>query len=229
MMHARAYALAAIMAAACTAPVAARADTVLELFTSQSCSSCPPADALLGELANQPGVLALGFHVDYWDRLGWKDPYSSAAYTARQRHYAALWNDDDVYTPELVVGGKSGVVGSDRRAVADAIAASRAAPQVTLRLSRDGNGLVVEAGPGQGTATLMLAGFDAHHVTRVGGGENGGRTLEESNVVRSLAAAGTWTGAAMHVALPKPPGERAAVFLQRADGQIIGAAAVPAP
>ena len=215
-----AVSLAALLCA--SGPV--RAETVLELFTSQSCSSCPPAEALLAELASQPGVLALGLHVDYWDRLGWKDPYSSAGYTARQRRYAALLDDDSIYTPELVVNGRTGVVGSDRRAVASAITASQAGPQVPLHLTRDGAGLVADAGTGAGSAVLMLVGFDPHRVTRVGGGENGGRTLEETNIVRSLSPAGDWTGSAMHIALQKPPGERFAVFLQRLDGQIIGAA-----
>ena len=217
----------ATAAALLTGPTLARGETVLELFTSQSCSSCPPADQLLGELANQPGVLALGLHVDYWDRLGWKDPYSSAAYTGRQRRYAKLLNDDSIYTPELVVNGAVGVVGSDRRAVAAALAAEQASPRVPLKLGREGAGLAVDTGIGTGPATVMLAGYDARHVTRVGGGENGGRTLEESNVVRSLEPVGAWSGAALHVVLPKPPGERAAVFLQRADGRIIGAAVLP--
>ncbi len=223
----RTAALAAVLAGSLATSLQARADTVLELFTSQSCSSCPPADALLGELASQPGVLALALHVDYWDRLGWKDPYSSAAYTARQRHYAALLNDDSIYTPELVVDGRSGVVGSDRPAVASVIATAKAQPQVALRVSRSAAGIVVDAPSGPGPATLMLAGYDPHHITRVGGGENGGRTLEETNIVRALAPAGTWTGAATQFTLAKPAGERAAVFLQRADGRIIGAAILP--
>ena len=221
----RMQACAAVLAAATLlAAVPGRADTVLELFTSQSCSSCPPADALLTELANQPGVLALALHVDYWNRLGWKDPYSSPAYTKRQRQYSALLGDDSVYTPELVVNGSRGVVGSDRAAVAATIAAARAAPQIALRISRSGNALLVEAGSGAGPATLWLAGFDPRHETRVGGGENGGRTLVESNVVRSLASVGTWTGSAARFDLSRPEGERTAVFLQRPDGHIIGAA-----
>ena len=150
-----AVSLAALLCA--SGPV--RAETVLELFTSQSCSSCPPAEALLAELASQPGVLALGLHVDYWDRLGWKDPYSSAGYTARQRRYAALLDDDSIYTPELVVNGRTGVVGSDRRAVASAITASQAGPQVPLHLTRDGAGLVADAGAGAGVRR-----FDARGV-----------------------------------------------------------------
>jgi hypothetical protein len=218
---------ALLLAPLLLAPAMARAETVLELFTSQSCSSCPPADALLGELAKQPGVLALSMHVDYWNRTGWRDPYSSAAFTGRQHRYAALLHDDTVYTPELVVNGRLGVVGSDRAAVASAIASEQGSPQVSLSVRREGANLVVEAGAGSGPATLWLAGFDPHHETRVGAGENGGRTLAETNIVRSLAASGDWTGTAMQLMLPVPPGERAAVFLQRADGRIIGAASLP--
>ena len=213
------------LAAAITAPVS-YADTVLELFTSQSCSSCPPADALLGEWASKPGVLALSMHVDYWDRLGWKDPYSSPGYTARQRRYAGLLRDDGVYTPEMVVNGRTGVVGSDRRAVAAAVA-SDAGPQIPLRVFHDGDGVAVEVGAGAGIATLLVVGFDPMHVTRIGGGENGGRTLNEFNVVRSLMPAGSWTGPAMRVVLAKPAGERIAALLQRQDGSIIGAASLP--
>ncbi len=220
----RAFALGAALT---LSPAFAQADTVVELFTSQSCSSCPPADALLGELATRPGVLALALHVDYWNRLGWKDPYSSAAYTSRQRQYAALLQDEGVYTPELVVNGSQGVVGSDRAAVAAAMLAGRGSPQIGVRLRREGDGLVVEADAGAGQATMFLAGYDPRHETRVGGGENGGRTLVETNVVRSLTAAGEWSGAPIRLALAKPQGERAAAFLQRADGRIIGAASLP--
>ena len=219
----RAFALGAVLL---LSPALARADTVVELFTSQSCSSCPPADALLAELAAQPGVLALGLHVDYWNRLGWRDPYSSAAFTGRQRRYASLLQDESIYTPELVVDGSRGVVGSDRAAVAAAMRAA-AGPKVGMRLRHDGAGLVVEADAGAGPATLFLAGYDPHHETRVGGGENGGRTLSEANVVRSLAAAGEWSGAPLRLAVAQPQGERVAAFLQRADGRIIGAASLP--
>ncbi len=218
-------ALAAVPAAAADAPV------VAELFTSQSCSSCPPADALLAELRRtRPGLLLLDFHVDYWNRLGWADPYASAAATGRQRRHAAALGSD-VYTPQLVVGGTRQVVGSDRAAVDAALAgadAERAAQaSVALRLGRAGAGLAVEAGAGRGRGTLVLVGFDDTHVTRVGGGENGGRTLTEVNVVRSVQAVGTWDGTALRLPVPAPAGERAAVLLEDGAGRILGAAVLP--
>ena len=114
---------------------AAERPIVVELFTSEGCSSCPPADALLAELASRPDVLALSFHVDYWDRLGWKDPFSSAAATDRQRNYAKLLGTGTVYTPQIVVDGRWQAVGSDRSEVERAIAAahqSEAAVPVAL-------------------------------------------------------------------------------------------------
>src|SRR5271169_3687855 len=101
---------------------------VVELFTSEGCSSCPPADALLAELANRPDVLALSFHVDYWDRLGWKDPFSSPEATARQEDYARLLGINSVYTPQIVVDGRLETVGSDRSAVERALDAARHDP-----------------------------------------------------------------------------------------------------
>jgi hypothetical protein len=193
---------------------------VVELFTSQGCSSCPPADALLGELSRtQPGLLALDFHVDYWDRLGWRDPFSLAAATQRQRGYAQRLGSE-VYTPQLVVDGRLQMVGSDRAAVAQALDSARQArrPPVQMRLSRDAEGLAAEVAAGSGEGELWLVGFDDAHTTPVGRGENAGRTLAEVNVVRSLQRVGTWSGAAVQLALPAPAGQRAVLLLQDAAG-----------
>src|ERR1700736_1842766 len=105
------------LAVVVTPAAAGERPIVVELFTSQGCSSCPPADALLAELAQRPDVIALGFHIDYWDDLGWKDPLSSPAATARQRDYARQFGRRQVYTPQLVVDGAEEAVGSDRAAV----------------------------------------------------------------------------------------------------------------
>jgi len=210
-------------------PGFATAPVVVELFTSQSCSSCPPADALLAELARtRPDILALDFHVTYLDRLGWKDPYSLPAATSRQRHYAELWRRDGVYTPQLVAGGRHQAAGSDRAEVLAAIQAAAAIPPAApLRLGRDATGLVLEAGAGDGAGALLLVGFDPARTTRVAGGENGGRTLTEVNVVRSITSAGDWRGGAVSLHAPQPAGERTALLLQADDGRLLAAAVLP--
>jgi len=172
---------------------------VVELFTSQGCSSCPPADALLGELVGQPNILALSFHVDYWDYIGWKDPFASAQYTNRQREYAATLGLRYVYTPQIVVDGRHDVVGSHRREVTRAIQqAGETVPVVKVTLeSAEGGRAVLSAGSAPaGGATVWLVTFDDGHSTPVERGENRGRDLRNSNVVRELTTLGTWNGEA---------------------------------
>jgi hypothetical protein len=213
---------------AATEASAAAAPVVVELFTSQGCSSCPPADDFLTELArDRPDVLPLAFHVTYWDYLGWKDPYSLTAATDRQQAYAQDFGDNQVYTPEMVVDGKRGLVGSDRPAVLEAISEARAerGTDIAVRVAKDGQGLVIAVGPGAGHAQVLLVGYDPEHRTVVGAGENGGRTLQESNIVRSLSVAGDWAGTAAQFHVGLPAGERFAVLLQGDDGRILGAAA----
>ncbi len=219
--------LAALTSLAATPALAAR-PVVLELFTSQSCSSCPPADALLAELAASGGdVLPLDFHVDYWNYLSWVDRFSSPAATARQRDYAAALGSE-VYTPQLVVHGRYQAVGSDRSAVAAAISRARAdaAAGPELALTGTGGQLAINLGAGAGSANILLVGFDPQHVTAVKAGENGGRTLTEANVVRSFRIVGTWHGNASQLSVPHPQGERAAVLLQAEDGRILAAASL---
>jgi hypothetical protein len=201
---------------------------VLELFTSQGCSSCPPADQYLGELARtRPDVLVLDFHIDYWDRLGWKDPFSLPASTARQQAYDSLLGSE-VYTPQLVVGGSRQAVGSDRDAVTAAIAAAdqdRAGPPpVTLSLAAQGAGLTVDVAAGSGSGQLLLIGYDDRHTTAIGYGENGGLTETEVDIVRSIRPIASWRGAALHLAVARPFGQRVAVLLQQPDGLIRAAA-----
>ncbi|MBI3513408.1 MAG: DUF1223 domain-containing protein [Proteobacteria bacterium] len=204
---------------------------VVELFTSQGCSSCPPADALLGELARRRDVLPLAFHVDYWDRLGWKDPYSSAAATQRQRAYARLLDSATVYTPQMVVDGRTDVVGSYRDRVVQAIERARAAAvAVPVECTAQGDGVRVRVAGGPpelGRATLWLIGFDQHRVTQIGAGENGGRTLAEWHIVRGFEPLAEWQGTPYETTVPAATVaryERLAVVLQEPGGRILGAA-----
>ncbi len=205
---------------------------VAELFTSQGCSSCPPADALLRELAGRPDVLALGFHVTYWNSLGWADPYSLPAATARQQHYAGLLGDDSVYTPELVVDGRQGVVGSDRDAVLAALSAAsvRSGTQPSLTVSGAGGEIVVTVSGAAAPvppASVVAIGFDLEHRTPVGRGENAGRSLLEANIVRAVTPIGLWAGGAGVIHAGRPAGDRVAVLLQAADGHILAATRLP--
>lgn len=165
---------------------AAPAPVVLELFTSQGCASCPPADALLGILAREPGVIALAWHVDYWNRLGWRDPYASAAWTRRQRAYAERLHDE-VYTPALVINGAVMVVGSDERAVRNAM---RTAPSLPLAvtLQRGAGGSVTAASAVPPDARLLRVAYTPDSATEVRAGENGGRRLREYRIVRDATA-----------------------------------------
>ena len=201
---------------------------LVELFTSEGCSSCPPADALLAELANRPDVLALSFHVDYWNGLGWKDPYSSRAATERQDRYATLLDLATVYTPQIVVDGKWQAVGSNRAAVEQALdRARRDRRDVPVSLALANGQARLKLGPGGDgmAASVLLIGFDRRHVSAVKGGENGGRTLAHVDVVRGVEEIARFDGSAGEIAAPIPwQCDRIAAVLQAADGRVLGVA-----
>jgi hypothetical protein len=200
---------------------------VVELFTSEGCSSCPPADDLLTELAGtRHDILPLAFHVTYWNSLGWTDPFSLDAATRRQEGYVHLSDEGGVYTPQMVIDGSIDAVGSERQDVLHALQAAAAHPgdTVPVRLARAGNDVTIGVGAGTGPATVWLVGYDASHRTQVGRGENAGRTLIESNIVRSLTKVADWSGTPLDLHPAAPPGERFAVLVQTKDGHIIGAA-----
>ncbi len=206
---------------------AATIPVVLELFTSEGCSSCPPAERYLGVLSRRPGVIALAFHVDYWDRFGWHDRFSSSLATERQRAYAAALSAD-VYTPALVVNGARIMVGSDRDEVEGAI---RMVPpaSVPVAIIRQGDRLLVSIGPGEGKGDVWLATYDPEATTPVAGGENAGRRLVEYRIVRRFEKLGAWTGAAWQAEFsPAGPAQGQAVLLQGPDLRILGAADAPA-
>jgi hypothetical protein len=203
-----------------------------ELFTSEGCSSCPPADTKVAELARtRPDLLLLAFHVTYWNNLGWHDPYSFDAATQRQRRYVALGVSPEVYTPALIVDGKLDVVGSDPVAVDHTLrqAALRQETAAPIDLQRGPTGLTISVGAGTGNGTLLLIGYDRLHQTPVVRGENGGRTLEEANIVRSMSVLNAWSGKPVRLQVPYPVGQDVAVLLQRDDGHIVGAAMARAP
>jgi hypothetical protein len=205
---------------------------VVELFTSQGCSSCPPADILLGELAERDDVLPLSFHVTYWDRLGWPDTFGLEDSTRRQEAYADWLDLDQVYTPQMVIGGRIDVVGSARGRVLEAIDLLRshggAGPELTIA----GDRLSVSAGERDDAAIWLIA-FDDHHDVAIERGENRGRTLRYHHVVRELTRLADWDGRALAVELPLARLDAAgragaAILVQRlSDGVILAAARVP--
>jgi len=213
---------------------------VVELFTSQGCSSCPPADAYLGDLAKRPEVLALSFHVDYWNYIGWTDPFAARFATERQRAYADSLDLRYAYTPQMVVNGAAEGAGSDRAKIERLIssAAARHAERPSITLARNGDGqITVHVDAAQsvepGDSAVWLVSFDRRHSTEVVRGENGGRTLIDYNAVRSLERIGTWTGEALDlpVAADSASGDGGiAVLLQQGgSGRILTAARIDLP
>ena len=207
----------------------AGADTrpvVVELFTSQGCSSCPPADAFLAELARRDGVLALGFHISYWDRLGWRDPLSSPSSTDRQKVYARRLSGGQVYTPQIVVDGTDEMVGSDRASVLAALSAAHPQALAPVTFAADRRSVAVGAGAGKGE--IVLVRFLRHRTTEVVAGENSGRIANDFNGVESLTKLGEWVGEKLDFPIEPPaPGEGLAVLVQAPDGHMLGAAMVP--
>jgi hypothetical protein len=234
----------AIGVAAALGPGEARAGdagapvVVVELFTSQGCSSCPPADALLGELARRPDIVALAFHVDYWDYIGWKDPFATAATTARQHSYAQTLKQRYVYTPEMVFNGATHDPGTNPGRVERMLrqAAERAGPRVNPRLTAlsGGHGLIeLPKTTGVPLSDIWLMSVDLRHVTNVGRGENRGATLTNFNVVRSVEKLATWNGEAARLTVPSGkllPGAAMVALVQTTDhGPILGAARLDRP
>jgi hypothetical protein len=189
--------LSAILAV--SAAEAADDPVVVELFTSQGCSSCPPADDLLRELATRDDVLPLALHVDYWDYIGWKDPFANPAFTKRQKAYARAGGRRMIYTPQMIVNGTEDLVGVKTMELADLIMAHKAAPtRVALTANRDGATLTIRLAPAdqplKGPLTVHLVRFVPLQTTEITRGENAGRTIDYANVVSNWAVLGQWDG-----------------------------------
>lgn len=221
-------------------PAVAGEPVVVELFTSQSCSSCPAADALLNELADRPSVIALEYHVDYWNELAygaagrWRDPFSSHANTERQRDYnLAIRQRREVYTPQAIVDGRAETVGSSRKNLEQLMRDSgRDAPSaVSVAVRRTAGGQLTVGLRGEGNpAEVWLVSFDRRHVTQVAAGENKGKTLLNRNVVTDVRRIGSWEGRPQEIATADAvaAGQSCAVLVQTArPGPILGAARCP--
>lgn len=204
----------------------------VELFTSQGCSSCPPADAFLGKLAKRPDIVALSYHVDYWDYIGWKDPFASRETTERQRAYARVLRQRYVYTPEMVVDGIGHDTGREPRPIEALLAKAQSLSprRATPELARSSGGpLTIKLADfplGGASADVILAVYDRRSTTPVASGENQGRTLENFNIVRHLEVINRWNGAAANWTIAADriqATQGVAVLVQRADhGAMIG-------
>jgi hypothetical protein len=206
---------------------------LVELFTSEGCSSCPPADELLRKLRVQPvdGVqlITLSEHVGYWDYIGWKDPNATPELTARQHEYATHFRARGAYTPQMVVDGEWEFVGSDSRALARAVEQSTKRPKVELKLALNGRRLSIAAPAAPAGAELILAITQNGVASSVTRGENKGRRLTHDSVVRHWQSLGNAV-AQLETALPEAAGDTAVVFLQdRRSRRVLGAAAIALP
>lgn len=216
-----------VLLLAATAAGAQSRPTVVELYTSEGCSSCPPAEAQIGKLAQQDGIIALAFHVDYWDSLGWHDRFDFPEATARQRQYAHTLKLASVYTPQLVVDGQRDVVGGGNGIGA----ASAKTPGVPVAISVQNDAVVVALGALQPAVAcdVLLVSYLPEAKSKVTRGENAGRELDEFNIVRSIRKLGSWQGAgeSFSVRLNTLTGDATAVAVlvqQHDQGPIIGAA-----
>ncbi|WP_419808813.1 DUF1223 domain-containing protein [Sphingomonas sp.] len=219
-----------VCAALLTLPASAlaadpRNPTVVELFQSQGCSSCPPALANVNALADRADVLALTFAVTYWDQLGWKDTLASPAFTARQWDYARAAGRGQVATPQTIVDGRTAINGGNRTELERTVAAAHRSARPVL--SHSGQTVTVGGAAATAPATIWLVRYDPRTIqVAIRAGENGGKTLAHRNVVRALVSLGTWRGAAVRVTVaPSPdPAWRTAILVQQTNGGPILAA-----
>ena len=229
-------AAALVLAPAAAAEIRSNPKAVVELFTSQGCSSCPKADAKFAELGARQDVIALAWHVDYWDYIGWPDTFGTPENSDRQRAYAQSWGSSRIYTPQLIVNGLTGVVGSREKDVEAALGAAKLQLPVTLELK--GDMLKVSVGPqtGTGKAMVWLVTYKDHAAVVIERGENAGKTIDYTQIVTGKQMLGMWEGAEGTVLkLPlselSANGSNGAAILVQSDkeglpGPIIGAASI---
>lgn len=230
----RATALAGLIAAMSGPGPASAGDRpliVVELFTSQGCSSCPPADEILAMLAERDDLLPLALHVDYWDYIGWKDQFAHSAFTDRQKAYARAAGSRTIYTPQMIVGGVHRIAGSAPMELSEIIERHRDLPaQVALHLSRNGDRLSIQAAPVSLGVPVMiqLVRWTPAATVEIRQGENAGRTVTYTNIVTEWRVIGEWNGQGPLSIIADAPGDApAAVILQEdGPGPVIAAAAL---
>lgn len=230
-------------AGVCVAQQAEKPLGVVELFTSQGCNTCPPADELFGELSRRDDLVALAYHVDYWDYLGWQDTLSRKENTERQYDYMRAFGARSVYTPQAVINGRTHVNGA-RRSVIDGTLArfdqAGEGMQVGLKVTRTGEGVTIEAGEagdGPSDAHVILVYFEPPQTVKIGKGENDGRSITYWNAVSGIQTAGMWHGKTQRYEMPMTELSKkggCAVLLQAVGkdglpGPILGAAVVRKP
>lgn len=214
--------------AALSGPVAAESPVVVELFTSQGCSSCPPADKVFGQIADRDDVIAIALHVDYWDYLGWKDEFADPSFTKRQRAYARAKGSRTVYTPQMIVGGHDHIVGTRAMELSDLIQKHKATPNpVKVTLQRDGDRVRIAAAGNVGKgAVVHILTYTPKSTVNIRRGENAGRKLDYHNTVNKIVEVAKWNGTSEYRASVQMPNNAPVVVLvqQKGAGPILGAA-----
>jgi len=217
----------------CATPVSAQdRPVVVELFTSQGCSSCPAADKILAELAQRDDVIALALHVDYWDYIGWKDRFGDPDHAARQRAYAIASGRKSVYTPEMIVNGLTDVVGAKPMAVSKAISEHKNGPaMVKLDLARNGDTLEIDASVlagAKGPFTVHMLRYTPEATTEIKRGENAGKTFEYHNIAQNWTVLGEWDAKApLDMSTPLPGDLPVVIIVQQSvAGPIVAAARI---
>jgi hypothetical protein len=199
--------VAALLAADDGAVAGTSPRAVVELFTSQGCSSCPPADELFTKLAREPDLITLTLPIDYWDRLGWKDTLARHAFTERQEAYADVRGDDDLFTPQAIVNGRRSAEGAVRAQIESAVDQTSQSLKVPLGVTREGDQVVLSVGdaatgqPKSGAVILLLPYYASREVA-IGRGENARRKITYTNVVRDIRVLADWSGNAVTQSIP---------------------------
>lgn len=201
---------------------------LVELYTSQGCSSCPPADDVLAKIVDQPGIIALSLHVDYWDYIGWKDTFGQEKFSDRQRAYAHAAGEKMIYTPQIIVAGQTRVEGNQAKQVARAIDAARGPDPVALRLRRNGDQVDIAANSKvalRGDTIVQLVTYIDQADVTIRSGENAGKTISYHHVVTSWQSLGKWSGnAPLSMSVDAPVGPFV-VIIQSAGPRAVLAAA----